>query len=139
MLFAVAASLLVALPGSPALAIYPKLSTNLSGPAINGVVPRGDAKVDQSKLPNAPGTLELRVGNVNLPDGTELLVEITGPKVDGNCEPVPTSRTQPGSFTLREGEGSLTATLRFAVGRTDQIFVKHAGRVILCGGGPWQV
>ncbi|HLC29915.1 MAG TPA: hypothetical protein VJM51_03950 [Dehalococcoidia bacterium] len=45
--------------GSPALAIFPKLQTELSGPAIGGVIPEGDARVDQSGLPQVPGQLEL--------------------------------------------------------------------------------
>ena len=34
-----------------ALAVYPVLTTTLTGPAINGVVPAGQAKVNQRHLP----------------------------------------------------------------------------------------
>lgn len=55
----------------PAWAIYPSLSTNLTGPAIAGVSPQGSAKVDQSKLPQTPGTLQVRVKNVGLRTRTD--------------------------------------------------------------------
>jgi hypothetical protein len=44
-----------------ALALYPQLNAKLTGPAIGGVTPEGDAKVDQSKYPSVPPRLEVRV------------------------------------------------------------------------------
>jgi hypothetical protein len=58
-----------------ALALYPQPSAKLTGPAIGGVTPEGDAKVDQSKYPSVP-RLDVRVKNVNLPDGTTLFVGV---------------------------------------------------------------
>ena len=116
---------LLATTTSPALAIFPKLQTKLSGPAINGVVPEGDARVDQSKLPAVPGQLQVRVKKVNLPDGTVLAVQL--------------GATIVGTFTLSRGEGQLSTTLNFQVGRLDPIFIRNGDMRILSGGAPWQV
>jgi hypothetical protein len=59
-----------------ALALYPQLSAKLTGPAIGGVTPEGDAKVDQSKYPSVPPRLDVRVKNLTLPDGTTLFVGV---------------------------------------------------------------
>lgn len=114
---------------SPAFAIFPQLSTKLSGPAINGVVPEGDAKVDQSRLPAEPLTLDARVKSVNLPDGTVLSVVLT----DCGASPV-------GTITLSRGEGQLRTTVPGCqVGRTSAIYVNNGATRILSGGAPWQV
>ncbi len=110
---------------SPALAIFPELRTELSGPAINGVVPRGEATVDQSGLPQLPCELDVSVSNVNLPDGTVLAVEMRGVIV--------------GTFTLSSGQGHLFTTLDFQVGRQDDIFVRHGDTLILSATAPWEV
>jgi hypothetical protein len=121
-------TILIAVTASAAFAIYPQLSTKLSGPAINGVVPGGDAKLDQSRLPQQPGRLEVKVQNVNLPDGTVLNVILT----DAGSAPV-------GTITLSRGSGQLFATVQLPIGRTSSIFVKVGSTTILSGGSPWKV
>jgi hypothetical protein len=110
---------------APAFAIYPKLSTDLVGPAVNGVVPSGAAKVDQSKLPAVPGTLWVEVKNVNLPDGTVLWVVLDG-------DPV-------GVIPLARGQGRLATPIPMQVGRgSSQIFVGLGDVVILTNPGAWK-
>ena len=115
---AVVLVLLVALSAflaGPAFALYPKLSTKLTGPLIGGSTPQGDAKVDQSGLPSTPPTVEARVKNVNLPDGTVLAVQLT------DCV-----ASQVGTITLRRGEGQLRTTVPGCeVGRTSAIHVSN--------------
>ncbi|HEV8634649.1 MAG TPA: hypothetical protein VG370_10495 [Chloroflexota bacterium] len=124
------AGVLALATASPALAIFPSLQTTLSGPAIGGVVPQGDAKVDQSKLPSQPATLDARVKNVNRPDGTVLTVVLT------DCSSAPEMR-----ITLSRGEGQLHATLPLGcqIGRTSSILVNEGATTLLSGGSPWQV
>ena len=111
--------LLVAFTAAPAAAIFPQLHSTLSGPAIGGRVPQGEAKLDQSRYPVEPSRLEVRVKNVNLPDGAVLAVAIEGTPV--------------GSITLGRGEGRLATTITFQVGRQSPITVSHNGVVILRG------
>ncbi len=114
---------------SPALAIYPHLTTTLSGSAINGVVPSGSATVDQAKLPATPLTLDVQVTNINLPDGTVLSVVLT----DCGAAPV-------GTMKLNHGQGQLkTKVPGCQVGRQSAIYVNNASTTILSGGAPWQV
>jgi hypothetical protein len=117
----------------PALALYRQLSTGLTGPAINGVTPQGDAKVDQSRLPNTPGQLQVRIKNVNLPDGTVLTVNL------GNL--TPGSGTNVATIVLIGGQGQVNTALPqyFMVGRQDQISILNGGTVILSGGAVWKV
>ena len=115
---AVAALLLVGAATS-AFAIFPQLHSTLSGPAIDGVVPRGEAKLDQSRQPAQPGQLEVRVRAVNLPDGTALTVAIEGTPV--------------GTLTLSRGEGRLATTVPFQVGRMSPITVERNSVVLLRG------
>ena len=68
------AGILVLLTATTALAVFPQLSTALTGPAIDGVVPRGTAEVHQTQF---PATLDVRVSRVTLPDGTVLTVIMT--------------------------------------------------------------
>ena len=126
----VAAALLAAAVAAPALAIYPQQSITVSGPAINGVVPRGEAKVDQSKLPKEPGRLEVRVKNVNLPDGTVLTVNYGGIE--------PGAGANVGSFTLRGREGSPTTTLPFSAGANDDIAVMNGSTIVLSQSDRWK-
>src|SRR6266571_7956365 len=123
LLLLVLAGTIAGLVASPALAIFPQLTTKLSGPAINGVVPTGDAKVDQSKLPAEPLTLDVRVRNVNLPDGTVLSVVLT----DCGASPV-------GTITLSRLEGQLRTTVPGCqVGRQSAIHVNSGSTRILSG------
>jgi hypothetical protein len=115
---AVAALLLVG-AATPAFAIFPQLHSTLSGAAINGVVPQGEAKLDQSGYPVEPSRLEVRVRNVNLPDGAVLTVTIEGTPV--------------GTITLSRTEGRLATTILFQVGRQSPITVERNGAVILRG------
>jgi hypothetical protein len=123
--------ILVPLTAVPAFALYPQLSTKLSGPAIGGVTPSGDAKLDQSRLPDSPSRLDVRVQNVNLPDGTLLDVYLT------DCH----AGTSPvGSFTLsgRKGQASISVPTYCPIGRTSSIYVKQGTTIRLSGGSPWQ-
>jgi len=126
LVFAVLAAL-VATVVSPAFALFPRLQTTLSGPAINGIVPQGDAKLDQSKQPNQAGQLTVRVRNVNLPSNSVLYITIDG-------QPV-------GAFTIsRRGEGALLVTVPFEVGRTSRIDLRTGGgTLVLTGGAPWKI
>jgi hypothetical protein len=103
-----------------ALALYPQLSAKLTGPAIGGVTPEGDAKVDQSRYPSVPPRLEVRVKNVNLPDGTTLFVGV-GCEYH-NC----LDYRKAGVFTLNRREGSFSGSLQVQVGRQTSIMVSTA-------------
>jgi hypothetical protein len=120
---------IAAVVAAPALAIYPHLNTTLSGPAINGVVPGGNATVDQSKLPAVPLTLDVQVSNVNLPNGTILSVVVT------DCGTAPV-----GTIKLTHEQGQLkTKVPGCQVGRQSAIYVNNGSATILSGGAPWQV
>lgn len=127
---------LVLMSAAPALAVFSVIETELTGPDIGGVTPRGEAQVDQSNLPT-PGTLEVRVKRVNLPDGTVLTVEIT------DCASF-TGSPVVGTITIERGRGSLTTTLPSEpsvcqVGHNSSIFLKLGDTVVLEGGSPWTV
>jgi len=120
---------IVGIVAAPALAIYAHLNTTLSGPAINGIVPAGDATVDQSKLPAVPLTLNVQVSSVNLPDATVLGVVVT----DCGATPV-------GTIKLNHGQGQVkTKVPGCQVGRLSAIYVNNNSTTILSGGAPWQV
>jgi hypothetical protein len=93
----------------------------LSGPAIEGVVPEGEAQADMSQFASGGATiLTVRIRNVNLPDGTLLQVTL-------DFTPV-------GTITLSRREGTLTTSLgHFGVSR-DQVRVNTGGVTILGGG-----
>jgi hypothetical protein len=114
-----------------ALALYPQLSAKLTGPAIGGVAPEGDAKVDQSKYPSVPPRLEVRVKNVNLPDGTILFVGV-------GCEYHSClDYRRAGTFALSGRQGSFTGSLQIEVGRQTSIMVSTAdGTVRLSNSEP---
>jgi hypothetical protein len=105
---------------SSALALYPQLSAKLTGAAIGGITPEGDAKVDQSKYPSVPPRLEVRVKNVNLSDGTVLFVGV-GCEYH-NC----LDYRRAGTFTLSGRQGSFTGSLQTQVGRQTSITVSTA-------------
>src|SRR5689334_2027480 len=74
------------------------LKETLSGVAIGGVVPEGQALADESQFAGGGSTiLTVQVKKVNLPDGTVL--------------PVSLDFTPVGSITLSKGEGTLRASL----------------------------
>jgi hypothetical protein len=116
----VTAALSLGVLASSALALYPQLTARLTGPAIGGVTPEGDAKVDQSKYPSVPPRLEVRVKNVNLADGTTLFVGV-GCEYH-NC----LDYRKAGTFTLSRLEGSFSASLKIQVGRQTSITVSTA-------------
>jgi hypothetical protein len=114
-----------------ASALYPQLSADLTGPAIDGVTPEGKAKVDQSKYPSVPPRLDVRAKNVNLPDGTTLLVGV-GCEYH-NC----LDYRKAGTFTLTKREGSFSGPLQIQVGRQTSIMVSTAdGTVRLSNSEP---
>ena len=131
--FAAAVALMTA---SSALAVFSVIETDLTGPDINGSTPRGEATVDQSSLPT-PGTLDVRVKRVDVPDGTVLTVEIT------DCASFSGSPVV-GTITITGGKGRLTTTLpaepsACQVGHNSSIFLKSGDAVVLEGGSPWTV
>jgi len=97
------------------------LKETLSGAAIGGMVPEGQALADESQFSAGGSTvLTVQVKKVNLPDGTVL--------------PVSLDFTSVGSLTLSKGEGTLRASLgHFGVSR-DQVRVTNNGATILSGG-----
>jgi hypothetical protein len=92
----------------------------LTGVAIAGVVPEGQALADESRFASGGDTiLTVAVKKVNLPDGTALGVTL-------DFTPV-------GSIVLRGGAGTLVTSLgHFAVSR-DQVVVKNNGVAVLSG------
>ncbi len=118
------AAAVLALAGPAAYAIFPQLSTPLTGAALGGSAPKGEAKVDQARLPATPGTLSVRVDGVRLPDGTSLDVVLDGQTV--------------GAFRLSGGRGSLSATLPFQVGANARLEVRSGAAVVLSNPGRWK-
>lgn len=92
----------------------------LSGSAINGVVPQGEALADESRFSSGGSTtLVVQVKNVNLPDGTVVAVTF-------DFTPV-------GSIVLSGRAGTLTTSLgHFGVSR-DQVRVQRGTTTILAG------
>ena len=124
------AGVLALLTATTALAVFPRLSTDLTGPAIEGVVPRGTAQVDQTQF---PGTLDVRVSRVNLPDGTVLTVIMT------DCLP-----DSVGTITINKQKSRASILLPSQpsvcqVGHNSSIFLRLGETTILQGGAPWQV
>ena len=121
---------LLMLTAATALAVFPQLSTDLTGPAIDGVVPRGTAEVHQTQF---PGTLDVRVSRVNLPDGTVLTVIMT------DC-----LQQEVGTITIEKGRARASILLPSEpsvcqVGHNSSIFLKLGETTVLGGGAPWQV
>lgn len=93
----------------------------LSGPAINGVTPRGLATADQSRFSSGGSTiLTVQVTDVNIQDGTVLDVSL-------DFTPV-------GSITLAGRQGSMTTNLGHFAVPPDQVRVKNGDTQILIGG-----
>ena len=130
-------SVLALATAAPVAAVFSVIQTDLTGPDIGGRAPRGTATVDQSQLPT-PGSLDLRVSHVNLPDGTVLTVEIT------DCEAFIGSPIV-GTITLERGRARTTMTLPSEpsvcqVGQNSSIFLKLPdGTIVVEGGSPWEV
>ena len=118
--------LMLSSPAAPSLASHgggggPTLRETLTGPAIGGVVPQGQAVADESQFLSGGSTiLTVNVSSVNLPNGTALPVSI-------DFKPL-------GSIVLSAGAGSLTYNLgHFGVSR-DSVVVKNGSTTILQGG-----
>jgi hypothetical protein len=93
----------------------------LTGPAINGIVPQGQATADMSRFASGGSTtLTVQIKNVNLADGVVLQVTF-------DFKPV-------GTITLSQGQGTLVTSLgHFGVSR-DQVRVNNGSTTILSGG-----
>jgi hypothetical protein len=120
---------LITATATPALAIYPVQTTTLTGPAINGVVPTGQAQVNQCHLPKQFGTLTVTVQSVNLPDGTDLTVNYSS-LTSGQFDNL-------GSFKLSGGSGRFSARLTRMAGANDQIQITQGPAVILANPSRW--
>jgi hypothetical protein len=97
------------------------LKETLTGPAIGGVVPEGQALADESRFQSGGDTiLTVQIKKVNLPDGALLDVSL-------DFTPI-------GRITLARGEGTLTANLGHFGVSFDQIRVKLGSVTILSGG-----
>jgi hypothetical protein len=93
----------------------------LTGPAINGVVPAGEATADMSQFAAGGSTkLTVHVGSVNLPDGTPLQVTF-------DFRPM-------GTIALSRGAGTLVANLGHFGVSFDQVRVNYGSTTILSGG-----
>jgi hypothetical protein len=123
------AAALVMASAAPALATYPVLTTPLTGPAINGVVPAGQAEVNQCHLPKQFGTLTVNVQSVNLPDRTQLTVNYGGLTAGQGVNL--------GSFTLSQQSGKFSARLSTQAGPNDNIAVMQGSAVILSNPARW--
>ena len=122
-------AVLITVPAAPALAVYPVLTTTLTGPAINGAVPTGQAEVNQCHLPRQFGTLTVNVQSVNLPDGTDLTVNDSGLSAGQGANL--------GSFKLSGGSGRFSTRLGTQAGANDNIAVMQGSAVILSNPTRW--
>ncbi len=92
----------------------------LSGPAINGVVPEGEARADESRfLCGGDTILTVQVKKVNLPDGTVLGVTLDFQSI--------------GTITLSRGEGTLSVNLGHFAVSNDEVAVYNGTTQILIG------
>jgi len=93
----------------------------LTGSAINGVVPTGEATADMSQFAAGGSTkLTVHVSSVNLPDGTPLQVTF-------DFKPM-------GTIALSRGAGTLVANLGHFGVSFDQVRVNYGSSTILSGG-----
>jgi len=120
---------LITVSAAPALATYPVLTTPLTGPAIGGVVPAGQAQVNQCHLPRQFGTLTVDVQSVNLPDGTQLAVNYGGISAGQGVNL--------GSFTLSKQSGKFSARLGTQAGANDNIAVMQGSVIVLSNPARW--
>ncbi len=92
----------------------------LSGPAIGGVVPEGEARADESRfLCGGDTILTVQVKKVNLPDGTVLGVTLDFQSI--------------GTITLSRGEGTMSVNLGHFAVRNDEVAVYNGATQILIG------
>ncbi len=114
-------ALLSLLPaGTPAAAADTMLRQILTGPAIGGVVPNGQAVADESQFADGgPTILTVAVRDVNLPDGTALSVSL--------------DFTVVGTIRLMGGAGALTVDLKHFAVSFDQVRVNNGRMTALMG------
>jgi hypothetical protein len=116
----------------PAYAIFAKLTTNLTGTAINGAVPNGKASINQGNYPVVPGMLAVNVSKLNLADGTVLSVNLSDCPWFG---PVAYINVVDGSASINT---KLPASCQ--IGRGSAITMTDpTGVTILSGGSPWKI
>lgn len=128
--FALGTLLMLLVLALPAFAIYPQLSMTLNGVSTNGATPSGDAKIDQSRYPKANPVLQVRVRNVNLPDGSRLDVYL------GGSDPIPGQFV--GSLVIQAHQGQATITAPTEVGRNDDLVLKNGSAVVLYQFAAWK-
>jgi hypothetical protein len=98
----------------------PTKTEQLSGPALNGVVPEGRARADMSQFTCGGSTiLTVEIKNVNLPDGT-----VVGVSLDW---------TPIGTITLSGQRGVLTTDLGHFGVSNDEVRVHYGDSIILIG------
>ena len=101
----------------------------MTGPAINGVVPAGQAEVNQCHLPKQFGTLTVNVQSVNLPDGTQLTVNYGGLSAGQGVNL--------GSFKLSGQSGKFSTRLGTQAGANDNIAVMQGSVIVLSNPARW--
>ncbi|HZW09793.1 MAG TPA: hypothetical protein VFF69_07810 [Phycisphaerales bacterium] len=117
-------TVVIALTATAAWAIYPKLSATLVGVQTNGVTPRGDARIDQSKYPMELPRLEVRGDDINLPDGSVLTVHMHNAQI-GTLR-VSGKRVQGAMNTI------------YQVGANEDLFIRHNGVDVLFYTARWK-
>ena len=129
--FMISLTVILMLIVSPAYAIFPKLSTDLTGSAIGGVTPNGKASVDQSSYPTVPVFVTVMVTKVNVPNGTVVAVNIS------DC----VSYGPVAHLTIVNKTASLGTYLPSfcQVGRLSSITITNGTQVLLSGGNPWKI
>ena len=114
----------------PAFAIFPQLSMTLNGVSTNGATPSGDARIDQSRYPRVNPVLQVRVKNVNLPDGSRLDVYL------GGSDPIPGEFV--GTLVIQGHQGQAVITAPTEVGRNDDLVLKSGNVVVLYQFAAWK-
>jgi hypothetical protein len=129
--FLIASFIFALMMAFPVYAIFAKLSTSLTGAAISGVTPSGNASVNQGNYPVIPGLLTIKISKVNLPDGTVLSVNISDCPWYGAVA----------FLKVVDGSASLSTSLPSAcqVGRLSSITVSKNTTIYLRGGNQWKI
>jgi hypothetical protein len=128
----VSGAMLVLALGSPAHAIYAKMSNTLDAPtAIGGVLPTGQGLIDQCRSPGYFFDLSVDVDNVNLSNGTALTVAY------GGTEDHPEDATTLGTLTLNDGAGHFAGSKAGPAGANDNLYILHDSTIILTATDRW--
>jgi hypothetical protein len=129
---AVSGAMLVLALGSPAHALYAKMSNTLDAPAaIGGVLPTGQGLIDQCRSPGQSFDLSVDVRTVNLPNGTALTVTY------GGTEGHPEDATMLGTLTLNDGAGHFAGSKAGPAGANDNLYILHDSTIILTATDRW--